>query len=376
MMIANLLPHATTALVFLVILSILVLIHELGHFIAAKFFGIKVEEFGFGLPPRIFGIKKGETIYSINWLPIGGFVKLLGEDREEEEDGKKKELKDKDEKRAFYARPPIQRMIVLVAGVFMNFLLALSVNSFLFTQGVMVPTNRVHIESVLPSTPAQKVGLQEKDVIEEIKTKSSELKITSGDQLVKYTRDHLGEPMDLVVLRSGKELNVEITARKEYPKNEGPLGIVISNYEQKVYPWYQAPIMGTKESLNLTWELLKGIGMILYKLVTFQSVSQDVAGPIGIAVMTGQAVKYGRSAVFDLLSLLSLNLAIVNLLPFPALDGGRFVFVFIEAVFHKKVEKNMEKILHQIGFAVLLLFIVLVSLNDILRYLHGKGLLH
>lgn len=361
-----------TVLIFLVILSILVLVHELGHFVAAKKLGIKVEEFGFGLPPRVFGIRRGETIYSINWLPIGGFVKLYGEDREEPgtktlDSPKKSVVNSKSESRAFFTRPPWQRAVILVAGVSMNFLLAIVLISYLFTQGVMVPVERVHVEKIVAGSPADKAGLKEKDIVKEVKIDSQEVKIKSGDDLVKETKKHLGQQINLLVLRGKQELNVSIVPRKDYPKDQGPLGIVISNYEEKKYSIWQAPILGTKEALNLSWQLVKGIGITLWKLVTFQSVSKDVAGPIGIAQMTGEAIRFGQLAVLELMGLLSLNLAIVNILPFPALDGGRLLFVIIEGLTGKKIKAHWERYVHQAGMAVLLALIILVTLNDLLR---------
>ncbi|OGG14581.1 RIP metalloprotease RseP [Candidatus Gottesmanbacteria bacterium RIFCSPHIGHO2_01_FULL_39_10] len=365
-----------TVLVFLAILSVLVLIHEIGHFVAAKKMGIKVEEFGFGLPPRIFGIKRGETIYSINWLPIGGFVKLYGEDREDEGANSKSQAPNsKLKNRAFYSRPPWQRAIILVAGVTMNFVLAVVLLSYLFTQGVMVPTDRVHIEKIVAGSPAEKAGIKEKDVVKEFRIHSPagelELRITKGEELIKLTKEHLGEEITLTIERDGKELPVTLTARKDYPKDQGPLGIVISNFEEKKYPLSEAPIMGLKESLKLSWELVKGIGITLWKLISFQSVSKDVAGPLGIAQMTGQAIKFGNLAVLELMGLLSLNLAIVNILPFPALDGGRLLFVVIEALTGKKIKAHWERYVHQIGMIILLALIVLVTLNDLVR-IFGK----
>ena len=378
-----------TLLVFLIILSILVLVHELGHFTAAKKFGIYVEEFGFGLPPRIFGKKIGETIYSLNWLPIGGFVKLYGEDREPADaplsgamagKGRKNE---KMEARAFYARPVWQRVIVLTAGVCMNFILAVIIISYLFTQGVMVPTNRVHIEKILAGSPAEQAGLEEGDIIKKFKVQSSKFKVApqdskseekeikSGDDLINITREHLGEEMILVIERNGLEREVAITPRKDYPKDEGPMGVVISTFEEKRYPWWQAPFIGTVESLKVTRELVKGIGATLWKLVTFHPVGKDIAGPLGIAQMTGQAIKFGENAVLELMGLLSLNLAIVNILPFPALDGGRLLFVGIEAITGKRVKSHWERYAHQIGMIILLALIFLVTLNDLLRIFAG-----
>lgn len=365
-----------TILVFFTILSILVFVHELGHFLAAKKFGIKVEEFGFGLPPRLFGKKKGETIYSVNWLPIGGFVKLLGEDAEDELKDQRSRTRKKDQKRAFYARPIWQRTVVLCAGVTMNFLLAVLVISYLFTRGVMVPTNRVHIEKVLINTPAHEIGLQNGDFIKRLNVQSSsnktdEIDIKQGNDLIQFTKAHLGQALIITVDREGKELSFTIVPRKTYGQNEGPMGIIISNYEKKIYPIWEAPVKGLIETLSISWEIAKGIGKTLWKLVTFQNLSKDVAGPIGIAQMTGEAIKFGQGAVLEMLGLLSLNLAIVNILPFPALDGGRLLFVFVEASTGRRVRAKWERIIHQIGMIVLLSLLFLVTVNDLVR-IFGK----
>ena len=385
-----------TVLVFFLILSVLVLVHEAGHFFVAKRLGIKVEEFGFGLPPRIFGLKFGETLYSINWLPIGGFVKLFGEEGKDDigrADPKGKEVK----KRAFYTRSPLQRSFVIVAGVVMNFVLAVSVISYLFTQGVMVPTDRIHIEKILAGSPAEKAGLKEKDIIRKMKTlkaesdkdtsgvarsdspdgggirknytRMEETEIKTGEQLIETTKKHLGESITLMIDRNGQNMEISIIPRKEYPKDEGPMGIVVSRFEEKKYPWYQAPFLGTKESMVISLELVKGIGKTLWKLISFQPVGKDVAGPIGIAQMTGSAIKTGENAVLELLGLLSLNLAIVNILPFPALDGGRLLFVVIEGLTGKRIKTHWEGYIHQFGMILLLLLMVLVTLNDVVRIL-------
>jgi len=370
-----------TLLVFIFVISILVLIHELGHFLAAKKFGIKVEEFGIGLPPRLIGIQKGETMYSINALPIGGFVKLFGEDGEDhkntrsQEHENKKEKKQKNKKefeRAFFAKPIWQRAVVLLAGVTMNFFLAVTVLSFLFTQGVMVPVDKVRVEKVEENSPADEAGLEEGDVIKELKVKSEKLKveereIKSAEKLITITKEHLGEEVELVVDRDGKEITIKITPRKDYPEDQGPMGIAITDFEEKIYPWYKAPFWGTYEAFKLSWVLVKGIGQTLWQLITFQPIKEKVAGPIGIAQLTGKAVKFGKMAVLELLGLLSLNLAVINILPFPALDGGRLLFVGIEATTGKKIRAKWERITHQIGMTILLALILLVTVNDVLR---------
>ena len=366
-----------TILVFLVILSVLVLVHELGHFITAKLFKIKVEEFGFGLPPRVFGIKYGETLYSLNFLPIGGFVKLYGEDEAGAGklslpvDSRQKSVASKKNiSRAFYARPIWQRATVIVAGVFMNFVLAVSIISFLFSfVGVPTPGNKVVINEIIKGSPAEIAGLKAGDTVEAI----NGVGITSSEQLVSITKKHLGEKLTLrLKTEDSKSKTVEVTPRKDYPKDQGPMGVAISqNIIVKKYPIYEAPFVGTKEALNQSWLIISGLGSLVTQLATKGSLPSDVAGPVGIAQLTATVVNIGPYAVLSFVSLLSLNLAIINILPIPALDGGRLFFIIIEAVTRKKVSPHIENYAHTIGMAVLLGLIALITLHDLIRVVSG-----
>lgn len=364
-----------TILVFILILTVLVLIHEAGHFVVAKIFGIKVEEFGFGFPPRIFGKKIGETIYSINALPIGGFVKLYGED--EAGAGRLKvkvqKSKFKNISRAFFARPAWQRALVIVAGVAMNFVLSVFLLSFLFAfVGVGVPGNKVVVENVVAGSPADHGGLKTGDVVESL----NGVKITSTQQVIDETKKYLGQKIDLRVNSKGVEKDVFITPRVEYPKGEGPMGVAISqNFEVKKYPWYQAPIVGVKEAINTSWLILTAFGSVIYQLFTQGAIPKEVAGPIGIAQLTGQVVQVGPFAVLSFISVLSLNLAIINVLPIPALDGGRLFFILIEAVTRKKVHPKFESYAHAVGMALLLALIALITIHDLTRVLSGQPIL-
>ena len=407
-----------TVIVFLLILSVLVLIHEAGHFFVAKFFGIKVEEFGFGLPPRIFGKKIGETIYSLNWLPIGGFVKLYGEDEagagritldtktphdmvesksfsmkekqtlissensviEEEEIEISEKIKiskkseNEDSSRAFFAKPVWQRALVVFAGVFMNFVLAVVIISVLFSAvGVQTPGNKVVVSQIIKNSPADKAGLKAGDII----ISANKTSITSAEQLVTYAKKHLGEKLNLEVSSQKSVVrSLTVTPRRVYPANEGPMGIAISqNLIIQKYPWYQAPFVGTWEALKQSWLVLTGLIMLVGQLVTRGIVPQGVAGPIGIAQLTGVVIGIGLPAVLSLVSLLSLNLAIVNLLPIPALDGGRLFFILIEGIFGKKVNQKFEERAHMIGMLILLALIALITLHDLLRILTGQPIL-
>jgi regulator of sigma E protease len=359
-----------TAVVFFIILSILVLIHELGHYAVARFIGVHVEEFGFGLPPRIWGKKIGRTIYSLNWLPIGGFVKLAGED-----DTDKSHVKG-NLKEYFFARSKKERAAILLAGVTMNFILAVGITTYLLTQGIFEPTERVHIQQIVPGSPAAKADFKVGDVIAAVGWGEGDAytqKIThSPEELIAVTKEHLGEELSLVMVdKDGVMWRASITPRKEYPVGEGPMGISISNLEEKKYSWAQAPGKAVVMNLERARDMLVGIGTMLGRVLRLESPGADVAGPIGIAQVTGQAVKFGMKAVLEFMSILSLNLAVLNILPIPALDGGRLLFVVLEKVLGKKVKPAFEQSTHQIGMIILLILIALISVNDILRLARG-----
>jgi regulator of sigma E protease len=349
-------------IVFIITLSILVLIHEFGHFLAAKRRGVLVEEFGLGLPPRIAGIKIGETIYSINFLPFGGFVKLYGEDSEE---GINQKLKS----RAFAYKNNWEKVLIIVAGVVGNFFLAWLLFSYLFTQGVPVPTNQVKIEKVASGSPAEKVGIAPGDVIKKIISKQDNktYSLSSGADLITITKKYSGKEIILVVKRNNQEINKTITPRLSPPPGEGPLGIVINSFEEKKYPWYQAPFYGLIDSLKITYKIFAELLKTILTLLSFQKANVDVAGPIGIAYYTSEIIKFGKNAYLEFLALLSLNLAVINLLPFPALDGGRLAFVIYESITKKKIKKELERNLNLIGFIILIFLAIMISINDIIK---------
>jgi len=363
-----------TILVFLLVLTVLVLIHEFGHFFVAKKFKIKVEEFGFGLPPRIWGKKIGETFYSLNWLPIGGFVKLYGEDEAGAGRISHKIKKITHKSRAFYARPPWQKAMVVAAGVFMNFLLAVLIFSFLFAiVGVSVPGDRVVVNNVVKGSPAYSSGIKTGDRI----TYINSIKIISTQQLIDETKKNQGRGITLRITSGQIEKTVKITPRINYPKGEGPMGVGISqNVEVKKYSWYQAPVAGLKEAFNQSILLIKAGGNLLGQIVSSGKVPEySVAGPIGIAQLTGRYIEFGPAVVLSFVSLLSLNLAILNILPIPALDGGRLFFILIEMVTRRRVHPKFESYAHTIGMALLLALIALVTFHDLTRLISGQPLL-
>ncbi|MDE2590110.1 MAG: RIP metalloprotease RseP, partial [Patescibacteria group bacterium] len=263
---------------------------------------------------------------------------------------------------------------VVVAGVVMNFILALFIISYLFAVvGVATPGANVQVGAIVKNSPADKAGLKPGDLIISV----DNIKVSDPQQIISYTKKHLGEQMTLVIQTPDKKSEtLEITPRIHYPSNEGAMGIAIGNtIIVKKYPWYIAPIVGTKETLSETWLIIQGLGGALGQLIFSHSVPKDVAGPIGIAELTGQTIKVGFDAVLSLVALLSLNLAIMNILPIPALDGGRLFFILIEVVTRRKVHPKFEGYAHAIGMAILLTLVALISFNDVYKWLMHQPLI-
>lgn len=363
-----------TILIFLLILTVLVLIHELGHFLVARKFGIKVEEFGFGFPPRAFGIKKGETVYSINWLPIGGFVKLYGED---EAGGGQIKLKVKgeklkvDENRTFYAKPVWQRALVVVAGVVMNFLLAVGIISYIFTQGVTVPSGEVKVIEVVADSPAAQAGLIKDDIINKVDGRE----VKTASDLRKKIQPKLEEPVTLTIKRQKEVKDVELVTKKETVDGQtvGIIGVRLDDTTVRKYSVLEAPFAGTLEALNISWLTIASLVAIPWARLT--SCPAGVAGPVGVAQITGEAAQLGPLAVLTIAGFLSLNLAVLNILPIPALDGGRLFFILIEMVTRRKVNPHFERYAHTIGMALLLTLVAMISFCDIGRIFSGQPIL-
>lgn len=357
-----------TAIVFVVILGILVCIHELGHFTVARWIGVHVEEFGFGLPPRIWGKKVGKTVYSLNWLPIGGFVKLAGEDEANiEHKGKVR-----DQSTYFWARSKKERAAILLAGVAMNFMLAVGITTYLLNQGVFEPSGRVHVERIVAGSPAEMAGLQKDDILLSITSTGKVPKqLTFPKELIEFTNSEKGNVVEITYSRSGSTYRASLIPRVDPPKGEGPMGVAVSDLEKHIYPISQAPWEALKVNAKRSVEMFTGLADTVAKLVQRKPVGGDVAGPIGIAQVTGQAVKFGFNAVLEFMSILSLNLAVLNILPIPALDGGRLMFIVIEKLTGKKVNSAFERTSHQIGMVLLMLLVVLISINDIMRLARG-----
>ena len=349
-------------IIFLVILSILILVHEFGHFIAAKKNNVMVEEFGIGYPPRIFSFKKNEKVYSINLLHFGGFVKVYGEEYHEEE---KKKIKYSN--RAFINKKPWQKTLIILAGVVGNIMLAWVLFTYLSTQGVYINTNKVKIENIQKNSPAAYAGLSKGDIIKEVRIKSKAYKINSPEKLISLTKKLAGEKISIMVERKNVNITLSITARKNPPKNEGPLGVVISSSELKKYSLFEAPYMGFVQTISYLKAIFLGFMDLFKDLFMFKKPSIEIAGPIGIAKYTNQAFQYGLNSLIEFTALLSLNLAVLNVIPFPALDGGRFAFVLYEWVSKRRINQNIEKTVNGLGMIILLTLLAVITISDILK---------
>jgi regulator of sigma E protease len=382
-----------TIIVFFIVLSILVLIHEWGHFIAARKFGIKVEEFGFGFPPRLFGKKKGETTYTFNALPFGGFVKLYGED---DAGGGKVTLKEdtqeyKDLDRAYFSKPAWQRAIVVVAGVVMNLILAagiyyayLGISNFkaevpLIGEHTFFGVNQsvrseIVVGTVVDGSPADTLGLTELSRVTEVNGRQ----LSGLDEFIAVVNANKGQEITLTWqdLKTQAKKTGSVTPRINPPKGEGALGVGLSSFETAVLS-YDTPVQkvfsGITHSANLLVYNTKVIGSLIamsFERKSVEPVSQGVSGPVGIAVFLGDIlnipdVKERVLQLLNLVGVLSLSLAFFNILPIPALDGGRFFFTVIEMLTGKKIPRRAESIAHSIGFAVLITLLLFATFRDI-----------
>jgi regulator of sigma E protease len=359
-----------TILVFIIILGLLVFVHELGHFIMAKRAGMRVEEFGFGFPPRLFGIKRGETIYSINLIPLGGFVKILGEDGSDNSDPE-----------SFGHKSAWRRFSVLIAGVTMNVILAwvlLSIGMGLglptvISEGDQIP-NHAHVSTasvgiidVADQSPAAAAGLKPGDTI----LKIGDQTVNSIDDAQKDTNQQAGKQVTYTIKRGSEIFEKQITPRTNPPEGQGPIGIELGSIAYISYPWYLAPIKGAVAVVNLITITLTAFGSIIGQLVQGRHVAQALSGPVGIAVLTNDVTQLGFIYILQFTAILSVNLAIINAVPFPALDGGRVLFLIIEKIRGRKLDIRTEQWANTAGFMLLLLLMVLVTVKDISHYSQG-----
>lgn len=319
--------------------------------------GVRVEEFGLGLPPRIIGRKKWGTCWSLNWLPIGGFCKLYGEDLEEKGVSKSKE--------SFLTKKAWQKAIIVLGGVMMNLVLAVIVFAVVYAiLGVPKETDRVKILEISKNSPAEKAGLKKGDWVKKI----AGVEVKKGGQVTEEIQKYKGKKIELLIEEQGVDRKVEVEVRQEAPEGQGLVGIVISNTEMEKIRWfefYKGIGAGFKEAYFWGKIIANGVLEMVTGLFTGK-VPKDVSGPIGMYQATSSIRNnQGILAVIHFFGVVSVNLAIVNVLPFPALDGGRIIFVIYEMIFRKRANEKFETVVNNVGMMILLSLILLVTIGDI-----------
>ncbi|HEX8591130.1 MAG TPA: M50 family metallopeptidase [Candidatus Paceibacterota bacterium] len=362
-----------TVLIFIVILVGLIVAHELGHFFVAKLSGMRVDEFGIGYPPRLAGWRYGETEYTLNALPFGGFVRIYGEDETAT-----------DSPRAFSARPRPLQAITLVAGILMNLLVAYIIISGMLTAGapraltpeeaLRAPDAALVVASVLPGGPAETAGFAPGDKLLRIEGPSGIGYFNGAAGFSEAVANPVEDdgPRHFIVERNGVEHVITATPAAGViagDPDRRALGVSLATVGTLPVPWHEAPIEGAK----LTWELTKqtAVGLVQFfgSVFTFSADLAQVSGPVGIAGVVGEAYDQGLTPLFTITALISINLALINLLPIPALDGGRLLFVIIESVIRRPIPTVFVRGVNLAGFAFLILLMVVITASDVFKIL-------
>ena len=362
-----------TIILFIAVLVLLIVGHELGHFLVAKAVKMKVLEFGVGFPPKIFGKKFSPdgTEYTLNWIPFGGFVKIFGEDE-----------KEADDPQAFPNRPKFHQALVLFAGPFANIVLALVLSSLAFMAGTFALLDtpekianakdpHVLIAEVLPGSPAAEAGIEAGDRVVSIGSISGIIYPAAAEDVGSFIAAQDGE-LFFSLIRRGEEVGVSAEAVSgliEADPERKAAGIATAFVGTISYPIHVALWQGVVDTArDFVFILVSVVGLIVSAVTLSADVSQ-IAGPVGIASLTGDAAALGLGALLSFAALLSTNLAIINLLPFPALDGGRLLFLGIETITRRRIPLNVAAAVNTAGFALLILLMVAVTIGDISRLL-------
>jgi len=351
-----------TAILFLIILSILVFVHELGHFLFSKLFKVRVDEFALGFPPRIFSFKKGETTYALNALPLGGYVKIHGENPEDSDD--------KNDQRNFQNISWWKQVLILSAGVLFNIIFAwilMSMSLFIGTSKISVSgldskyiqgENKIIIQQVVKDSPAEKAGIKPGDGVEYIDGKNVE-KINDVQDYIKQAPKNF----NIILSDKGATSSVEVT------KNENnTIGVALAEVAKVRMGFFPSLWYGAQGTFNLTYQIFDGVLGFFKKLFIGQGSWDEVSGPVGIAKVVGDSSREGFVSLLFITILISISLAAMNILPFPALDGGRIVIALIEGVMRRKLPLKVVNALNSFGFILLLILMMVVTFKDIFKF--------
>ncbi|MCX6713238.1 MAG: site-2 protease family protein [Candidatus Vogelbacteria bacterium] len=364
-----------TIIIFLIILAVLIFTHELGHFLLAKWNGIKVEEFGFGFPPRLWGKKFGETLYSINWIPFGGFVKILGEEASEAERGI-------DDSRSLDKKPKYVQALVLAAGVLFNIALAwviLSVGLMFglptsragVPKGYSLSDSELLIVEVRPDSPAARSGLKSGVIISYATDGTNKITAPSITQLQEFIGSRAGVSVRVGYHGSNKEdklREVDVTPEAGLGAGRAGIGIALDEVGILQLPFFTAIWEGLRLTGLVIWAIIYTLWHLLGGLFQGQTAAlSSVTGPVGLVGVVGSSLALGISYLLNLTAIISLNLAVINFLPFPALDGGRILFLAIEAVRRKPISPKVANALNSAGFIILLGLMTLLTVRDVVH---------
>jgi regulator of sigma E protease len=389
-------------LIFIVILFVLVVSHEFGHFIVAKLNNIRVDEFSFGFPPKLFGKKIGETTYNINALPFGGYVKILGENLDEADmlevgfldkeparnaesiasagggSPEKVELAE----RSLAYKPKYIQALVMLAGVAMNFLVAWLLLSVGFMSGLpssvdavpkgaTVQNQALTITSVLPKSPAEKAGIKVGDKIESLSTKTDTTMLLSSflstENVQNFVKKHNGEQVEVSLVR-GKVLMQIVVVPEISKQGDNPMiGISMDTIGTLKLPIHKAVWEGLKLSGNIFVGTMVGFYNLIHSAILGKADMSSLTGPVGIVGVVGDAAKFGFVYLLSFTALISINLAVINLVPFPALDGGRILFLIIEKIKGSRIKPKIANTVNAIGFGLLILLMVIITYHDIVK---------
>ena len=351
-----------TLILVIIVISILILGHEWGHFFAARAFGVTVEEFGFGFPPRVLSRMRNGVRYSFNIFPFGGFVKIFGEHGEGAGDPA-----------SFMSRPAWQKFIILAAGVLMNAVLAW----LLFTAAAAIGLPQIADEGaghtpisilgVMPGSPAERAGLKLGDEILELRGTDTSLRVEKEDDIRNFVSAFRGEDVVLVIRRQEAIREIHAIPRVSSPDGEGPLGIALGRLVIDRVPWYWAPVAGFQTLIRATIAVGGGLWALVRDLAVSQRAPAGISGPIGILLFARDSGALGAAYFLQFIGILSVNLAVLNFLPIPALDGGRVFFLVLEKITRKKISPATEDIAHTAGFVVLILLMILITYHDIIK---------
>ena len=346
-------------------LIVLMIIHEFGHFIIAKKFGVKVEEFGIGYPPRIFGKKFGETIYSVNWLPLGAFVRIYGE-----EGGI-------DDYRSFLGLKIWKRVLIVIGGGVAFWIAAIAIFSVVFFIGADLPIGeqdsvglinpQVRVVAVSPNSPAESAGIKAGDTIKSISADGLFANINKVSQFQEITGANKGKEIVVVIERNSKNLEVRLTPRVSPPAGQGIVGVSLERMASLVEKtsWYMAPVQGAVYTWQSTINALKGFYEIFKNLFTAKGLpaGAEFAGPLGITVFLANAASYGPGFFLYFIGMISIFLAIFNLFPIPALDGGKLIFLLIEKIKGKSISAKVEQNITIVFFIILITLSIFITVR-------------